>query len=62
MLTLVHCDPETNKHRFYSMHLQPDLLGGVGLVLEFGRIGQPDRVIAVATCNTNRSNLQSRHL
>lgn len=32
-------DPSANMHRYYRMHLAPDLFGGCALVREWGRIG-----------------------
>ena len=45
MITLHRLDPEKNMRRFYYLSVQPDLFGGVRLVAEFGRIGQPGRVL-----------------
>lgn len=36
-------DPGRNMHRFYRMHIQPDLFGGAVLVKEWGRIGTAGR-------------------
>ena len=36
-------DPDRNMRRFYRMHIQPDLFGGVTLVKEWGRIGTAGR-------------------
>ncbi len=38
-------DPLINKFRFYAMYIQDDLWGGVSLVRENGRIGQPGKVV-----------------
>ncbi len=38
--------PGQNMRRFYLMHVQPDLFGGVSLVREWGRIGSSGRVLA----------------
>ena len=39
-------DPPKNKQRFYMLQIQPDLWGGVSLVREYGRLGQPGRVLS----------------
>ena len=36
-------DPETNMYRFYRLRLMPDLIGGVSLLREWGRIGTRGR-------------------
>ena len=36
-------EPDENMHRYYRMHLAPDLFGGCALVREWGRIGQSCR-------------------
>ncbi len=36
-------EPEQNMQRFYRMHIQPDLFGGVTLFKEWGRIGTAGR-------------------
>lgn len=36
-------DSDRNMHRFYRMHIQPDLFGGVTLIKEWGRIGTAGR-------------------
>ena len=38
-------DPAANVRRFYVLQVQPDLFGGFALVREWGRIGQPGRVV-----------------
>ena len=38
-------DPIVNKSRFYKMLILPDLWGGVSLVREYGRIGQPGALL-----------------
>ena len=38
-------DPAENKARFYAMYIINDLWGGYSLVREYGRIGQPGRVL-----------------
>jgi len=45
MITLHRLDPARNMRRFYHLALEPDLFGGVRLIYEYGRIGQPGRVI-----------------
>jgi predicted DNA-binding WGR domain protein len=32
-------DPDWNMHRFYRLHIQPNLFGGATLFSEWGRIG-----------------------
>ncbi|MEE4208918.1 MAG: WGR domain-containing protein [Parvularcula sp.] len=32
-------DPDRNMHRFYRLHIQPNLFGGATLFREWGRIG-----------------------
>jgi predicted DNA-binding WGR domain protein len=32
-------DPDRNMHRFYRLHIQPNLFGGATLFSEWGRIG-----------------------
>ena len=36
-------DPAESMHRYYRMHLAPDLFGGCALVREWGRINQSCR-------------------
>ena len=36
-------EPDENMHRYYRMHLAPDLFGGCALVREWGRIGMSCR-------------------
>lgn len=36
-------DRTQNMHRFYRMHIQPDLFGGAVLFKEWGRIGTAGR-------------------
>ena len=43
---LVKHESTTNQHRFYQLGLWPDLFGGYSVVREYGRIGQPGRVMA----------------
>ena len=43
-LRLHHIDVRQNRHRFYQLHVTPDLWGGVVLVREYGRIGHPGTV------------------
>ena len=44
MIVLTRCDASRNMNRFYALHLQGDLFGGVALVKEWGRIGHPGTV------------------
>jgi len=39
-------DPARNMRRFYRLHIEPDLFGGVLLMKEWGRIGTRGRVVA----------------
>ena len=41
---LVKRDPDKRQARFYRLELWPDLLGGVSLAREYGRIGQSGRL------------------
>lgn len=43
-VTLVCVQPERNERRFYRLVIWPDVFGGVALVREWGRIGQPGQV------------------
>ena len=36
-------EPAANMHRYYAVHLAPDLFGGCALVREWGRIGNSCR-------------------
>ena len=36
-------DPENNMYRFYRLRLMPDLVGGVSLLRDWGRIGTQGR-------------------
>ena len=45
MMTFIRQNPEKNMRRFYRLYLQATLFGGNSLVREFGRIGQPGRVM-----------------
>ena len=42
---VVRIDPDQNMRRFYRLHLQPDLFGGVCLLREWGRIGTAGRTM-----------------
>jgi predicted DNA-binding WGR domain protein len=44
MIFLRRIEAPRNMHRFYSLYLQPDLFGGITIVKEWGRIGQPGTV------------------
>ena len=46
MIVLTRSDASLNMNRFYALHLQGDLFGGVALVREWGRIGHPGTVRA----------------
>jgi predicted DNA-binding WGR domain protein len=39
MVKLTRCNPSSNIHRFYAMHVAPTLFGEWGLIAEWGRIG-----------------------
>jgi len=41
---LVRIEPEAGRFRFYRLALQPDLFGGIAVVREWGRLGQPGTV------------------
>ena len=43
-VALVRIEPARKAYRFYRAALWPDLFGGVALVREWGRIGQPGRL------------------
>jgi len=45
MMTFTRQNPEKNMRRFYRLHVQATLFGETSLVREFGRIGQPGRVV-----------------
>jgi predicted DNA-binding WGR domain protein len=38
-IRIVRIDPELNMHRFYRLHIQPNLFGGATLFREWGRVG-----------------------
>jgi predicted DNA-binding WGR domain protein len=44
MIMLTRIDLARNMRRFYALHTQPDLFGGVSVIKEWGRIGQPGTV------------------
>ncbi|GIT93239.1 WGR domain-containing protein [Jannaschia pagri] len=39
-------DPDQNMHRFYRLHIQPNLFGGANLFREWGRIGTAGHLMA----------------
>lgn len=45
MMRLEKRVPAENQHRFYNLDLAPDLFGGWTLVREYGRIGNPGRLV-----------------
>ena len=38
-------DPDRNMSRYYRLDVQPDLFGQWDLIREWGRIGQPGRMM-----------------
>ena len=44
-VTLHRIDRDRNMHRYYRLDVQPDLFGAWGLIREWGRIGQPGRLL-----------------
>jgi predicted DNA-binding WGR domain protein len=43
-IDLVRIEPAEGRFRFYRLALWPDLFGGVSLVREWGRLGNPGRL------------------
>jgi predicted DNA-binding WGR domain protein len=43
-VALMRIAPEASRFRFYRLVLQPDLFGGIAVVREWGRLGQPGTV------------------
>jgi predicted DNA-binding WGR domain protein len=67
-IALARIDPKRNMKRFYTAMLWPDLFGGVSLVREYGRIGQPGQLrvesyadLHAATVARDRLLARKRH-
>jgi predicted DNA-binding WGR domain protein len=54
-IRLEKCVPEKNQQRFYLLRLAPTLFGEWSLIREWGRIGQPGRIVLDTFVTSNEA-------